>query len=88
MSEETKMILDAINGINEKIEEMTNKITKLEKEQNATNIKLDHLKNSFEEFRIENQINFLQNRKDHNKINQDLDTVIEILKEHDLLHMN
>lgn len=81
MSEETKMILDAIQGINARLD-------KMEKEQELANFKLDHLKNKVEALDISTQMSILQNKKDHQAIEQNLDTVIELLREHDLLHMN
>lgn len=74
MNEETKMILDAIQ--------------ELKKEQELTNFKLDHLKNKVEALDISTQMSILQNKKEHQSIEQNLDTVIELLREHDLLHMN
>lgn len=74
MNDETKMILDAIQ--------------ELRKEQELTNFKLDHLKNKVESLDISTQMSILQNKKDHQAMEQNIDTVIELLREHDLLHMN
>lgn len=80
MNEETKMILDAIQGINTRLD-------KIEEAQKLTNFKLDHLKNKVENLDISTQMSLLQNKKEHQAIEQNLDTVIELLREHDLLHM-